>query len=146
MWVVATNTNICKIYNYNKEKKELTLYKEINHPEFKQKTSETITTERVGSHMSQNSTHGAYEPKHDAKEVEFIKFAKEISTELEHGRNNNLYNQLIIISLPHMNGLLHQKISKHIKDLVFNNIQKDIMHLNDNEIIDFLKSHALYSC
>lgn len=140
VWVTVANTNNCKIFNYNKKNSELTIHKEISHPELKKNARDNITTERPGSYMSKDSAHGAYEPHFDAKEIEVIKFAEEISNELEHGRNNNLYKELIVISLPHMDGLLMQHLNKHVKKLIIEKIHKDIIKMDNTEIIKFLKN------
>jgi len=40
--------------------------------------------------------------------------------------------------------LLFQHINKLVKKLVTHNIEKDLMHLPDHELLSFLKTHAQY--
>lgn len=122
----------------------MALLKEINHPELKLKTGDTITTEREGHYRTKGDTHEAYSPATDVKEVEIIRFSKEIVEELDHGRKTNLFDELVIIAQPHLNGLLHQQLNKNIKNLIINNIKKDIMCLDNKELLSFLKEHAKY--
>ena len=54
-WVVITNSNTCRIYDYDKKHSNLSLLKEISHPNLKLKTSETLTTERPGHYRKGES-------------------------------------------------------------------------------------------
>src|SRR3990167_4432809 len=144
IWVVMANTNFCRIYSYDKNHATLSLINEINHPEFRLKTSDTLTTERPWHYHAGESARVAYSPHMDAKEVVIDNFAREIAVKLDEGRKNNAYEKLIIITPPQMNGLLSQHLNKHIKQMVINTIQKDVPHLNEPELIEFLKTHAQY--
>ena len=144
IWVATANTNAYRIYNYNKNHSQLSILKEINHPEFKLKMSDSLTTDRPGHFQVGTSARSAYSPHMDAKEVEIDNFSRELAEELNKGRNANSYEKLIIITPPHMSGLIFHHLNKHVKDLVINNIQKDILHLNDREVLEFLKTHAEY--
>lgn len=43
-----------------------------------------------------------------------------------------------------MNGLLFQHINNNVKNLVTHNFEKDLLHLADHELLDFLKIHTQY--
>lgn len=144
LWVVAANSNHCRIYKYDKNQAKLDLLNEINHPEIKQKTSDSITTDKPGHYQTNESARGAYSPHMDAKEVLVDRFSKEIADTLDKGRKDSSYEQLIIITPPHMNGLLLKHLDKNAKNLVINNIQKNIDNLVEHDLIEFLKSHAKY--
>ncbi len=144
-WVIITNTNTCRIYNYDKKHVKLSLLTEISHPDLKLKTSDVITTERPGHYHKGESARGAYEPRMDPKEVEIDRFSHEIAALLDKGRNENAYEKLIIITAPHMNGLLFKHLNKHVKELVAKNIQKDLLNMNEREITDFIKTHTQFS-
>jgi protein required for attachment to host cells len=143
-WVITANSSTCHIYNYDKSSSQLTLLKEILHPESRVKKSDELTSDKPGHFKTNGSAHGSYCQRTDPKEVEFENFSREIAKELDQGRNSNLYKQLIIITPPHMNGLLNQHMNKHVKDLIVNNIQKDAHHLKDHELLQFLKTNAQY--
>lgn len=139
-WVVITDSNCCRIYHYHKNPEKLVLFNEINHPENKLKDAE-LTSDTLGRYQTGASAHGAYAPHSDPKEVKIDDFSREIAKELEKGRNMNAYNQLIIISSPHMNGLLFKHLDKHVQELVKNNIKKDAIHLTENELLEFLHTN-----
>lgn len=144
IWVVTANTNTCRIYDYDKKSKQLNLLREIQHPENRQKTSELLT-DRPGHYQTRGTARGAYSSRTGAKEVEINNFAREIAEELNSARNEHEFEQLIIISPPHMNGILFQHINKHIKDVVIHNIKKDLHHLTDSDLLDFLQTNTKYT-
>lgn len=138
IWVVTANSNMCRIYHFDKHPKKITLLKEINHPENKLKKSDYLTSDRPGRYHTDNSAGGAYSPHSDPKEVAIDSFSREIANELNSGRNTNAYKNLIVVADPHMQGLLFKHLDKHVKDLITNEIQKDIMQLTEHELLQFL--------
>src|SRR5580693_6662819 len=105
--VINTNTNTCRIYHYNKHPAQLNLLKEIKHPENRLKNGD-IVSDRQGHYKAGNASRGAFSPHMDAKDVEIDNFSREIAKELNDERNQNEYDELIIIAPPHMRGLLLQ--------------------------------------
>lgn len=142
IWVITSDTNICRIYQYNKPDK-LILLKEISHPENKLKDIDLIS-DRQGHYNASNSSRGAYSPHTDPKQVKIDEFTREIANELDQGRNKNSYEKLIIISPSHTSGLLFQHLNKHVKELVINKIHKDLLHLSDHELLSFLQDNVKY--
>ena len=65
-------------------------------------------------------------------------FAREIAHTLNQGRNQNVYQHLILIASSHMSGLLHEHLDKHVAALINTKIQKDVMPLSQHEFIKFL--------
>lgn len=141
IWIVTANSNTCRIYNYAKSPQEMSLIKEINHPENKLKKSELLTSEKPGHYQTDTSARGTYSPRTDPKDVEIDNFSREIANELNQGRNANAYTNLIIITSAHMNGLLSHHLDKNVAALVKKEIQKDVMQLPNHELIEFLKDH-----
>lgn len=142
-WVLSTDSNTCRIYEYSKNPIRLTLVNEMQHPENKLRDID-LTSDKSGRYRSNGSAHGAYSQESDPKEIKIENFSREIANELDHGRNIQAYKNLILIAPPHMYGLLFQHINKHVKDLVTHNIEKDLLHLSDRELLDFLKNHTRY--
>jgi protein required for attachment to host cells len=142
-WVVITNSNTCRIYQYSKNPNQLTLVKEIKHPENKLRDID-LTSDKPGHYKSSNATHGAYSQPSDPKEIKIDAFSREIAKELEHARTTNAYKDLIIIASTHMNGLLLNHMNKNVKNLVSHNLEKDVFHLPQHELLEFLKIHTQY--
>lgn len=136
-WVVVLNTNSCRIYKFIAINKQLELINEFNHPENKQRDID-LTSDKQGHYQSSNRAHGSYSPSTDPKENKIDQFANEIAKELDTGRTKQMYDKLIIIAAPHMNGLLHKHINKHVGHLVSKTIEKDLLHLSDKELMDII--------
>lgn len=143
-WVVVTNSNFCRIYNYSKNPVQISLLKTIEHPESRLKDTDLIS-DRSGHYKTMSSTRGSYEQRTDPKKNEIDQFAHDIANELETARNNNACDQIIIIASPQMSGLLFQHFNKHLKKLIRNNIQKELLYTNQDELLDFLHTHAQFS-
>lgn len=139
--VLIANSNTCKMYHYIKHPVKLSLLKEINHPENKMHNRD-LTSDRPGHYQGGISSRGAYEPHMDTKKTKIDDFTREIATELNSERNKNDYQKLILIAPSQVVGLIFQHLDKHVKDLITNDIQKDIVHLSDKELIEFLRTNA----
>lgn len=142
IWLINVNSNQCRIYDYQKKPPEITLIKELSNPAAKRDTNSDVTTDRPGHYQTRGSVHGAFSPRTDPKENETTHFARDIVKELDHGRNNNLYNEVILIAPPHMMGILNQHTDTHVKKLITNSIQNDLIHLKDHELLDFIKNYG----
>jgi protein required for attachment to host cells len=140
-WVAVVNSNTCQIYSYSKKPEQLTLLKEIDHPESKLKNSE-LTSDKSGSYKARDAVRGNYSPHMDAKEIEINNFAREVAKTLGHERSLNSYDRLILIASARTTGLIFQHIDKHVKELITHNIQKDILHLANHELLDFIKTNT----
>lgn len=145
LWIVTADTNTCRIYSLDKKHTMLSLIKEINHPELKLKTSETFTTDKPGHYQASDSARGTYSPHMDPKEVAIDDFARDIDHALDKGRNDHAYEKLVLIAAPRMHGLLNQHLNKNVANLVMKNIEKDVQHLNHQELLEFIKKHTQYS-
>ena len=139
-WILTTDSNTCRLYNYSEKPELLTLVKEIKHPENKLRDTD-LTSDKPGHYKASGGAHGAFSQQSDPKEIKIEDFSREISKALDHGRNTHAYEKLIVIAPPHMNGLLLQHMNKHVRDLITHNIKKDMPHLTNRELLDFLHQH-----
>lgn len=138
-WIVLVNSSLCRIYFFDRREHKITPIKEIAHPENRNKASDYFTSDKPGHYQSSSTAHGSYEPHTDPKETGIQRFAIEVANELDHARTQNAYKRIVLISPPHMLGLLHEHMNKHVKQLITNEINKDILHLSDHELLSFLK-------
>ena len=141
--VINANAALCRIYHYTKSPFKLTLLKEIIHPENRLKDSD-IYSDRNGHYQAGEHSRGAYSPHMDAKAVLLDNFAREITHEINHERMKNGLDGIVIISPPHMDGLLYQHLDKHVKNMVVHNIKKDLLHMKDDALLSFLQLHTRY--
>lgn len=137
-WIVSANSNLCRIYSFEPHEKKITLLKTLSHPENREKSGDYFTSDRPG-HYQSGTAHGSYQPHTDPKENGIQHFSREIADTLDHSRAKNEYTKLILIAEPRMMGLLLEHCKKHVKELIVNQIHKDIVHYTDHELLTFLK-------
>lgn len=148
-WVVVADTTRCRIYEHKKNPEELNLIKDLEHPQNKLKDFD-LTADKPGRYKANSAgqgsyaAHGTYEQRTDPKEIKIADFARDISKELDYGRNVHAYAKIIIITPSHMSGLLFHHFNKHVKGLVTHNIEKNVLHLNDQDLLKFIYNHTRY--
>ena len=140
-WVLITNSNTCRFYDYCKKSNHLTLLKEIKHPENLLRDID-LTSDKPGRYRGNDVGHGAFSQPSDPKEIKIDDFSREIAKALDHGRNTNAFAELFIIAPPHMKGLLAHHLNKHVKEMITHQIEKDILYLSTLELSDFLQTHT----
>jgi len=140
-WALILNSGICRIYKLSKKPYQLTLLKEIVHPESRLRDIE-LTSDKPGHYKAGDGAHGAFSQQSDPKEIQIDDFSRQIAEALDHGRTIQSYNKLIVVAPPHMDGLLFQHMNKHVKDLITHNIKNDVLHLTEHELSDFLQQHT----
>lgn len=141
--ILNANSNTCRLYEYHRKPVSLTLIKEICHPEARLKKSEYLTSDRPGHYHAGGAARGSFSLG-DPKEVEFENFSREIARELDAHRTKNEIDKLVIITTPHMNGLLNQHLNSHLQSLVTHNIQKDLIGLSEHELLTYLKDNTQF--
>ena len=132
-WLVVFDSTICRIYDYSKN--DLALVKQIEHAENKLKDID-ITSDKPGRYQSSDA-HGAYSQESDPKEIQIERFSKEIAKILEHGNAVNDYEKLILLSSPHMHGLLLKDINKQVEKLIIRVIPKDLVHFSEADLLNY---------
>ena len=140
IWVVVSNTNRCLIFHYDKKMHHLTLAKEMLHPPSKLKWVDLIS-DAQGRYKTNVGSGGSFSAHahENPREVEFEQFAREVGKELDEGRRNNAYDNIILITSPHMSGLIHKHLNPHVKAFMLPDIHKDYSHLTGNELITVVK-------
>ncbi len=136
-WVVITDTNDCRIYQYSNGNQSLLLIKEIKHPENKLRDIE-LTSDKPGHYKSGMSGRGAFSQRTDPKEILIDDFAREIARELDHGRTVNAYSGIVLFALPHMHGLIKQHMNPHVRTLITHAVEKDVMKISTKELLDLI--------
>lgn len=141
IWIVASDSNHCRIYSYQRKPLQLKLVKDIVHSEYRLKKSEFLTSDKSGNFQPKNTIGSAYSPRTDPKEVEYIKFSREIASTLDEGRKNQSYKSIILIAPPRMNGLILHQLNKNVEALITHNLKKDYVHMTDQELLKYLREN-----
>jgi len=78
IWVINSNSNTCRIYEYNKHKSSLGLLKEILHPENRLHNIDLVA-DRPGRYQA-GAAHGSYSPSSDPKDIKIDTFLRDCSS------------------------------------------------------------------
>ncbi|OGT56678.1 MAG: hypothetical protein A3F43_05075 [Gammaproteobacteria bacterium RIFCSPHIGHO2_12_FULL_42_10] len=141
MLIIVSNSTTCRLYRYHhNEHPPLVRLQEINHPENKLKISELVS-DKSGHYDASPNNQGSYSPPHDPKEVAIDNFTQEIAHILHQAHTHNGYKKCVLIAPPRIAGLLAQHFNKPDQAFVTQTIKKDIVHLPDHELLDFIEAH-----
>ena len=144
-WFVLSNACHLQIYSSDKVEKDvdvdLTLIKELHHPESSLKRQE-FETAKPGHYKSSASRRGAYEPT-DVREIEKDKFSREIAELLKKAKQLKQFKDLILIMPAHFHGLLDSHLSKDVRESIIKVIHKDYIDDSNHRqsLSKLIKSH-----
>lgn len=142
-WVIVANTNKAKIFAMNKlkflnDKDKLVLVKELSHPESRMHDAE-IVSDKPGRYRAKNSAGDSFNQPTDPRKHEIDNFAHELVKELETGRSNNSFRDIILVVAPAFYGLINARMHPQLKNLVSLIIEKDYVKENDRILAKHLK-------
>lgn len=146
-WILIANTNHARLYTAIKAKLlqgngALKLMQEYDHPESKKRDSELVSDKAGRYHkLAKTGSESAFTEMTDPKELEIEQFAKQLAEELERGRVNNEYGELIIAAAPHFQGILKNNCNPHVLAKVDKYIDKDYMAFEGKELLAQLAKH-----
>lgn len=138
-WILVANASQASIYCNEGPNKGLTKVKSLEHGASREKGAELVS-DRPGHNQGHGNGRGAYVPAKMPKEVEAERFALEVARELNHGRNQNAYQRLILVASPHFMGLVNQQLDTHVRQKVTDSIEKDYTKITDKELAGHLQS------
>ena len=79
-WVITLNSNDCRIYKLSTKPYQLTLFKEILHPESKLRDIE-LTSDKPGRYRAGDLAHGSFTQPSDPKEIQIEDFSRHVAEE-----------------------------------------------------------------
>ncbi len=136
-WILVANASHAKIFSSQQVGHEMQLLDEFEHPESREKSVD-IASDRLGLQHSQQGS-GTMVESSDPKEYEARRFAHAIAEKLDKARNQNKFDDLVIVASPHFHGLLNQYCADQLKPLIKKHIPKDYTAITDLE----LQAHLL---
>ena len=113
-WILVANASLARLYANLGPNKGLTLVKELDHPESRQKNADLVTDRGGTGHGD-----GSYEAPSAPKENAARSFAQEIAREFYAGRNRQAYARAILVAPPGFMGLLNASIDGPTAQLVY---------------------------
>jgi protein required for attachment to host cells len=138
-WILVANASKAKLFANQGPKKGLSLLKELEHPESRQKNAELVT-DRAGHMQGSGNGHSARQPATEPKHNEARSFAQELARELNYGRSTNQFNRAILVAPPSFMGLLNGLLDGPTSQIVSDRFEKDYTRANEKELATHLES------
>jgi protein required for attachment to host cells len=141
IWILSANATQANCYKTQHLGHELTLIKEYEHPQNRQKNLDLVTDRPGRYHVSavqKVAGHGAFVERHDPKEAEAEHFAHIIAEEINKGRASHSFEKLIVIAPSHFHGLLNKHFDHQVMSRVMHHIEKDYTKYSQKELLSYL--------
>ncbi|MCW8828411.1 MAG: host attachment protein [Gammaproteobacteria bacterium] len=142
-WLLVGNASRARLFETQARPRTLKLLKEYLHPPSREK-GEELASDRPGHFQAEargmeGTTHGAFNEPTNPKDFEHDRFALELAKELNDGRTQNRFGNLMIVASPHFHGLLNQHLNEHVAKMVSSHINKDYTDLNEEKLLEALR-------
>lgn len=141
-WLLVGNASRARLFETQARPKTLKLIKEYLHPPSREK-GEELASDRPGHFQMEGSgmegtTHGAFNEPTNPKSYEHERFALELAKELNEGRTQNRFGNVMIVASPHFHGLINQHLNEHVAKMVSTHINKDYTDLGEEKLLEML--------
>lgn len=141
IWILIANSAGAKLFATNKLFGSWTLVKQFDNPEAHERDVDMIS-DRSGNYRNPYMKGGSsYNERTDHKAGEIDTFARTLARELDLGRSRNSFDKLIIVAPSRFQGLLKEHSEENTRHLVFKQIDKDYVNLNDQELREMVQKH-----
>jgi len=133
-WVLVANQSEARIYALKMPRGPLVEVDKMEHAAGQAREGDLVTDRPGRSFQSVGDVRHAMEPPVDAKEQEAMKFAKEVSDRLDSARQEGRFDRLVLVAAPHFLGLLRKSLSDATSKQVTEEIAKNLVQFNAEEI------------
>lgn len=128
-WVLVADNCQAKIYKLVKFPKIEELAS-LDHPESRLKDHELISSKPGSGAQRSINVRYSYEPEVDHKQLEAIKFAKEVTNYLASAGTNGEFSRLYVIAEPSFLGLLRQHFTPGLQKMIVRELAKQLTTQN----------------
>ncbi len=139
-WLLVADATRARLFQYDGFGAPLTLLKELEHLESREKIHDLVT-DRPGrvaqSHTAPHAGHGSRsgtESEVSPKRLEHERFARQLAGELDAGLGKNAYGRLILVANPEFLGTLRQMGSSQVLKRTVASVDKDYTMLPIKEL------------
>jgi protein required for attachment to host cells len=120
-WIVVADRSRARIFSVETPKGPLIELADLVHPEARAHERD-LTSDRPGRSRDQH----VLSPPHSARDQQAQGFAREIADELEDGRHNARFEQLLVVAAPDILGMLRKTMSTSVAKTVTLEIDKNM--------------------
>jgi protein required for attachment to host cells len=137
-WILFADASNARLYQSQAPARELTLLRELSHPESRAKEMDLVSDQPGRVRQSRTAARPAleYTPH---KKVEADRFARQLADALERGLDEGAYDRLILVAPPESLGRLRHKLSERVSARIVAEVEKDYLHLEPRELRERLR-------
>ena len=140
-WIVVAESSRAKFYSAESKKGEFTELEDLVHPESRLHNGDLVSDHPGSDRGGVGQGRHPVEDDTEAKKVEITNFAHQIAKRLESGYNDRVFDRLILIAPPAFLGALRDELSKVVRNLVEEEIDKNLVHESVDSIRDHIAVH-----
>lgn len=142
-WIVVADSARARIFESSGKTDDLRLAKDLEHPA-SQAHERDLITDRPGRTFDSNGPgRHAMSESVSPKEHESAKFCKTLSDAIEHARNEQAFDRLVIVAAPAFLGQLRKMLSASAAQLVTLEIDKNLAQMDEQDILAHLPTGLL---
>lgn len=142
-WYVVADSSGARIFEQRGVTHELTLLRQLDHPEGRLKTEELVSDRQGRSDRSnmhgRTPLGGDYDPKEALRED----FANDLAQGLEQDALQEKFHYLVLVSEPHFLGLVKQNLGSHAQRKLRTSLAKDLSQVSHHDMGGHLESVLL---
>lgn len=144
-WILTANASEAHLYESERAQlitgnPSLHAKKDFAHPESRQKRDDLLT-DRCGNYHGRKMGHGSMVERHEPKAIEAEQFARELANDLLAGRQQNCYQDLIIIAPASFQGKLKKHLQHKIGTIEPLCVSKDYTQASEDELLTCLAQY-----
>jgi len=133
-WVVVADHRHARIYEFEQPNGALVEVQHLEQLDARRRKGELVSDRPGRAFSSVGVRRHGLEPPVDPKEQENIRFAKQVADQLEAGRVEGRFDSLILVADPQVLGLLRQKLTPACRELIREEISKNLGRFNAREV------------
>ena len=134
-WIVAADSSRARVFEIADPDRRLRPVEEFDHPEGRANNRE-LNSDAQGRYLSQGGGPGAHSATRQVSAVDHENdlFSKKLARYLDKARNEHRYDKLYLIAPPEFLGLMRENLSKEVRKITAEEINKDLSWFDARDI------------
>jgi protein required for attachment to host cells len=142
-WIVAADASRARVFEITDPERHLRAVEEFAHPEGRANNRE-LNSDAQGRYFSQGGGPRAHSATRQVSAVDHENelFSKNLSRYLDKARSQHRYDKLYLIAPPEFLGLMRENLSKEVRKIIAEEINKDLSWFDARDIERYVKPYT----
>ena len=139
-WIVAADASRARVFEISDPERHLREVEEFAHPEGRANNRE-LNSDAQGRYTGQGGNPGAHSATRQVSAVDHENelFSKTLARYLDKARSQHRYDKLYLIAPPEFLGLMRENLSKEVRKITAEEINKDLSWFNARDIERYVR-------